>query len=110
VTTAELIALLRAADPDGTTPVCVDNEDVHFVQRMPAYYDGRLQQFVHDEAKRGKAWSIVGARIVSSGDKVKIRTLSIREVLFDMPDLPIEGGEPETIAEWRRNAIHEVQP
>jgi hypothetical protein len=27
--------------------------------------------------------------------------LSIRDVLTDMPELPIEGGDPETIEEWR---------
>lgn len=105
MTTADLIAALREADPDGTTPVCVGNADVYFVQRLPAYYDGRLQQLVHDENKRGRAWSIIGARILSAGEKVDIVALSIRDVLVDMPDLPIEGGDPETIARWRAEAV-----
>ena len=71
MTTAELIALLREADPDGTTPVCVANADVYFVQRLPAYYDGRLQQLVHDESKQPN-WTIVGAKILSAGEKVDI--------------------------------------
>jgi hypothetical protein len=98
VTTAELIVALRDADPAGTTPVCVANADVYFVQRLPAYYDGRLQQLVHDERKRGKAWSIIGAKLISSGQKVDIVALSIRDILNDMPELPIEGGDEETIA------------
>lgn len=100
MTTAELIAALQKADPDGTTPVCVANADVYFVQVLPAYYDGRLQQLIHDESKRGKAWSIVGAKIITSGHKVDIVAMSIRDVLCDMPDLPIEGGDEETIARW----------
>jgi hypothetical protein len=104
MTTAELIAALRAVDPEGTTPVCVANADVYFVQRQPAYYDGRLQQLVHDESKRGNAWSIVGARIISAGEKVDIVALSIRDVLVDVPELPIEGGDPDMIERWRAEA------
>jgi hypothetical protein len=103
VTTGDLIALLREADPDGTTPVCVANEDVYFVQRLPACHDGRLQQLVHDESKQ-PYWTIVGAKIVSAGEKIDIVTLSIRDVLMDMPELPIEGGDPETIEAWRAEA------
>jgi hypothetical protein len=104
VTTSELIAALREADPNGTTPVCIGNADVYFVQRLPAYHDGRLQQLIHDESKRGKAWSIVGAKIIASGEKVDIVALSIRDVLVDMPDLPIESGDAETIERWRAEA------
>lgn len=96
MTTAELIALLKAADPDGTTPVCVDNADVYFVDRLPAYYDGKLQQLIHDPAKRGKAWSIIGARITSAGEKVEIHTVSVSDLVHMHPEIPIEGlGDEE---------------
>jgi hypothetical protein len=108
VTVAELIAALRAADPTGMLPVCVGNEDIYFVDALPAYYDGSLQQLVHDEAKRGKAWSVIGAKIIRSGRKVNLRALSIRDVLIDMPDLPIEGGDPAQIARWREEAREDV--
>ena len=104
MTTSELIAALREVDPDGTTPVCVANADVYFVQRLPAYYDGRLQQFVHDESKRGKEWSIVGAKLISRGEKVDIFVMSIRDVLADVPDLPIDGGDEAILARWREEA------
>jgi hypothetical protein len=104
VTTAELIAALRDADPDGTLPVCVGNADVYFVQTLPAYYDGRLQQLVHDESKRGKEWSIVGAKIITFGRKVCLHKMSIRDALVDWPDMPIEGGDPATIERWRAEA------
>jgi hypothetical protein len=103
MTTAELIALLREADPDGTTPVCVGNADVYFVQRLPAYYDGRLQQLVHDESKK-PYWTIVGAKIITAGEKIDIVPMSICDVLMDMPELPIEGGDPTMIEAWRAEA------
>lgn len=110
MTTSELIAALRKVDPDGTTPVCVGNADVYFVQASPAYYDGRLQQLIHDESKRGNAWSVIGAKIVTHGMKVSLVTLSIRDALMDMPDLPIEGGDPHEIELWRAEARTEWAP
>jgi hypothetical protein len=82
----------------------VGNVDIYFVSRDPAYYDGRLQQLVHDESKRGKQWSIVGAKIISAGSKISLHAMSICDVLVDMPDLPIEGGDEATIARWRAEA------
>lgn len=104
MTTAELITALREADPEGTTPVCVSNADVYFVQSLPAYYDGCLQQLIHDKDKRGKEWSIVGARILTTGRKIDIVAISIQDVLADMPDLPIEGGDSRDIERWRAEA------
>ena len=106
MTTAELIKLLQQADPDGTTPVCIDNADIYFVDRMPAFWDGRLEQLVHDETKRGKAWSIVGARVIRSGEKIKIKSLSIQEVFIDHPDLPVECSDSDRgqVEAWRKQA------
>lgn len=42
MTSNELIELLRKEDPDGNTPVCVDNAAIIGVQTLPAYYDGAL--------------------------------------------------------------------
>lgn len=110
VTTGDLIAMLRDADPDGTTPVCVGNRDVYFVRSLPAYYDGTLQQLVHDEAKRGKQWSIIGARLIRSGRKINIVAMSIADVMIDMPDLPVESCDDfarENVERWRREALEE---
>lgn len=108
MTTGELIALLREADPDGNTPVCVDNADVYIVERLPAYYDGALQQLIHNESKR-PYWTIVGANLTRRGIKVKIHPLSIDEIMIDMPDLPVtldandEYGA-KRVARWREEA------
>ena len=43
--TKDLIKMLKEADPTGEEEVCIDNQPVWFVQRMPAYYDGRLVRY-----------------------------------------------------------------
>lgn len=110
VKTRELIAELQAADPSGELPVCVDGEDIYFVERLPGYYDGAYQQLIHDESKK-PYWSIVGGKITRKGEKVRIQVMSIRDVIQDMPDLPVELDEgmreyyENKIAEWRAEAV-----
>lgn len=101
MTTKELIAALLAADPGGDLPVCVGTDDIYFAEVLPGYYDGVPCQLVHDESKRGKAWSIAGVKYVRSSDKVRLCTMSTEDVLFDAPETPVEGGDPVRIEEWR---------
>lgn len=89
MTTSELIALLKIEDPEGNTPVCVGNTDIHFVENLPAYYDGKLNQLIRDP-KKAPYYDIVSAKRVSSGHKVKIHTLSIHDVIENNPDIPID--------------------
>ena len=42
-TTAEFIKMIQQEDPEGTAEVCVGTAPVWFVERVPAYYDGRLE-------------------------------------------------------------------
>jgi hypothetical protein len=101
MTSAELIAALQAADPSGTTPVCIDNAEVYVVEKVPAYYDGSLERLVHDPALVGKCYSVIGARIVRSGDKVRIKALPIEGVLAEDPEAPIEMEFPDpSMAAW----------
>ena len=113
MTTSDLIHLLQEADPGGTLPVCVGNADVYLVQNLPAYYDGALQQLVHDESKR-PFWTIIGARITRRGMKVDIVPMSVRDVLVDMPDLPVtfDDGDlyyPEAVERWRKEVRDVVE-
>lgn len=105
MTTGELIRRLQVADPEGNTPVCVDNADVYIVERKEAYYDGRLQQLVHDEAKRDKAYSVIGGKIIARGDKVNIVALCLEDVLLENPELPVEIDAADhnkaTVEAWR---------
>lgn len=104
--TGELIKLLQEADPSGELPVCVGNHDVYFVQKLPAYYDGPLQQLIHDDSLR-PYWSIVGAKITTRGLKVDIATMSIEDAINDVPDLPVEcegSWTQERVDRWRAEA------
>jgi phage pi2 protein 07 len=111
--TKELIRQLQEADPSGEIEVCVENEDIHFIEIAPAYWDGRLQVLVRDSNKKG--YDVVGAKITSHGKKLKIRTLSIDDAIFNNPDLPVEidvhnEGQrkhyKEEVKKWRLEAIN----
>lgn len=99
--TKELIYLLQQEDPSGEFECCIDNKDIHYVARMPAYYDGRLEVL-----KRDVNGKIIGVKITGSGMKIKIHSFSIEDLLFDNPEFPIEiersdGGYKEWIEEIR---------
>jgi len=114
--TKELIQRLQEADPSGELECCVGNIDIYFITQEPAYYDGPLQVLTHDASLRDKAWSITGAKIVSSGTKVQIHTLSIEDVILDEvyeeKDFPvtiegdsIDGYYHKIVAKWKQEAI-----
>ena len=90
--TKELIAELQRIDPDGEGEVCVDNRDIYYVAREPAYWDGRLQRLVIDETKK-PYWCIAGGKFVSRGDKISIQALSLFDLATDDPDTPVEFDE-----------------
>lgn len=77
--TKELIRRLQEEDPSGEIEVCVGNVDIHFVERMPAYYDGSLQVLKRDE--NNKYYNIVGGKYVRNGEKVSIHILSITDAI-----------------------------
>ena len=85
--TKELIRQLQEADPSGEIEVCVGNIDIHFVERLPAYYDGRLEVLKRDEDC--EYYNIIGGEFVAEGDKVMINTLMIEDAIWNNPDLPV---------------------
>ena len=85
----EVIRQLQEADPSGEAEVCVNNEDIHFINREAAYWDGCLQVLVRDESKKD-CYNIIGVRYVSDGDKISIHTLGVGDVLLDDSDAPID--------------------
>jgi hypothetical protein len=106
----ELIRRIQEADPSGECECCVNNEDIHFVELLEAYYDGCLQVLVRDPAKE-PYYSIVGAKVLSDGHKVKLHLLSIEDAIFNNEDMPVdlsslsEGRQKdwnERIAKWRK--------
>jgi hypothetical protein len=100
----ELIRRLQEADPTGEIEACVGNIDIHFVSREPAYYDGRLEVLKRDPARTGRCYDICGAEIRNDGQKVQIHTLSIREAIWEDPDLPVTPDGDCRVTEWRQEA------
>lgn len=80
----EVIRQILEADPTGEVEVCVGNLDIHFIHSEPAYYDGPLQVIERDESKKG--YNPVGGKYKREGDKVVIRTVSIRDCIASNPD------------------------
>lgn len=87
--TKELIELLQKADPDGNTDVTIGNAPISYVDRLPAYYDGRLQRIIYDANNVPR----VGV-LCSGGDKLVIHYRSISDCLSDNPFMTVvrEGG------------------
>lgn len=109
VKTAELIRRLQEADPSGEMECVVGTSDVYFVEALPYYYDGAPLLLVHDEKLRDNAYSIVGARYMISGNKVRITTMDLEAVLCGDPELPIEtGSKYEARVESTRREMREM--
>ena len=89
--TKELIRQLQKADPSGEMDCCIGNVDIHFVNVSPSYYDGCKQVLIRDE--KNPFYNIIGAKVVSEGQKVVLHELSIKSILWDDPDSPIEYDE-----------------
>ena len=79
--TRELIKQLQDADPSGELECCVDNQDIHFIFVQPGNYDGLLEILVRDQAQKG--FNVVGGILQCKGRKVRIRTLSLEDCLFE---------------------------
>lgn len=100
--TKDLIRVLMELDPSGEEQVCVGNSDIHYVDRLPAYYDGTMQVLLRDNSKWG--YSIVGGKYVRSGVKISIVDRSIEDALWDDPDMPVDYSElsPNSQVEYRQ--------
>ena len=80
--TKELIRQLQEADPSGEEEVCVDNVDIHFIETLPAYYDGKSQVLIRD--RDCQYYNITGAKYRRNGLKVQIHSLSIVDALSNL--------------------------
>lgn len=80
--TKELIRLLQKEDPSGEEDVCVNNIDIFFVEKLPAYYDGAAQVLIRDDSKK-PYYDVVGGKYKRIGWKIQIHTLSISDVIED---------------------------
>ncbi len=99
--TKKLIELLQEADPEGEAECCIDNHDVYYVQKMEAYYDGRLELLKYSEKY---PYHIIGAEVTCRGTKVKIYYKEIEDAIYDNSTLPvvIHAGNERSDKEWRQ--------
>jgi hypothetical protein len=86
--TKKVIQLLQEIDPSGELEVCVGDTDIFTIHHAPAYYDGQLEVLLRDESN--PFYDVIGAKIVCTGYKVQIHTLSIEDALYDAWNLRIE--------------------
>lgn len=103
--TRELIAALQEQDPSGDLEVIAGGVPIYFVSCQPAYYDGPLRVLVHDESKRGKCYSVVGFKVTSRGEKVRLHLMDVEDVLFDNPDAPVDLSEASAYSreQWEKH-------
>jgi hypothetical protein len=107
----ELIAILQQYDPD--IEVCVDNYDIYFVDKVEAYWDGRLQRLVLDESKKPH-YHVVGAKVACSGWKLRLHTMGVSDVLLNDPDAPVDLSDLEknmtvSYQDWKKRVEKERQ-
>lgn len=83
--TSELIKLLQEVDPKDECTICVNNHPVSDVDRMPYYYDGRLELVERDDY-----YQVTRVGYKAGGDKIKIRYDTVEDALMDYPDAELE--------------------
>lgn len=106
--TKELVRLLQQADPTGEVDCCVNGIDVFSVRRLPAFQDGP-KEVLHREPDRKPHFDVVGGTISRRGEKVLIKTLSLKSALINDPDLHIEVVDCDErteiqVQQWRDEA------
>ena len=82
--TSELIKLLQKEDPNDECTVCINNHPVSSVDRMPYYYDGRLEHIERDEHNNP-----IKVGYKAGGQKIKIHFDTIEDALMDNPDVEL---------------------
>lgn len=118
--TSEVIKKLQELDPTGELHVCCGNLDIHFMEEVPAYYDGPLQILERDAAK-APYYDICGAKYKSTGNKIQIHTLSIADAVGENANLPVDYSELPTeraeatkkthqdLIQWHKNLDNELE-
>ncbi len=87
--TKDLIRELQELDPTGEVEVTSGNSDIHSLERLPSYYDGCAKILIKDESKK-PYHDIIGVRICSEGDKIRLNSPGIDSIFLDTPEAIIE--------------------
>jgi hypothetical protein len=104
----ELIKLLQEEDPTGELEVAIDNQDIHYIDVVEAYWDGRLERVIKDSAIKG--YNVIGGKVLSSGKKLRIHTIGIEDVICNDPDVDIdlsdlEHNMPTSYKDWSEKIV-----
>lgn len=100
--TNEFIELLKKEDPEGVCDITVGNEPVYWIERLPYYYDGRLQRVI-----REKGIPIYAG--YPTDEKIKIHVDSIEEVLFDYPEFQLDTKGIEYKGEINKRYAEDIE-
>ena len=103
--TKEVIKRLQKADPSGELECCVEGEDIYDIDNWPAYYDGRLQVLIRDPNIK-EYYNVMGAKYVSTGNKIVITPLSIEDAIFEDPEIPVEIPDGDT---YHKNKVEKYR-
>lgn len=100
----ELVKLLEDIDPSGELTVAVGNAQITYIDRLPAYYDGKLQKIVFDEGHNPR----IGI-YCSGGEKVVINYTTIQDALHINPFMTIisDNGKPPHNETWIGTTVKE---
>jgi hypothetical protein len=104
----KVIQILQELDPTGEEEVCVENIDIHYITKEPAYYDGHLQVLERDE--KDDDFNIKSAKYVSQGAKLVIETQSIEDMIHLRPNSEVtfdhepNDWELKRLANYRQDA------
>lgn len=105
MTTSELIAVLQKEDPEGTTPVVIDNCEVFSAHREAAFWDGRPLLLRCNPAD-APYYNVVGAYYTGKGSKIILTALGLDDLFMNNPELQVddetERGDKREYIEKRR--------
>ena len=101
--TRELVRLLQEEDPGGDLEAVIDGVPIYVVERLPAFYDGNLQMLIQDEEKN-PFYNVTGYKVTSKGEKVLLRSMNIRSVLWDNPEATVDlsGLHGFSLEQWQK--------
>jgi len=108
IKTSQFIKMLQEEDPNDECYVCVSNYPVKWIEKLPYYYDGRMEW-----VERNEQGDPIRVGYPSGVQKIKIHYDTIEDALMDNPDaeLILDGityqgqvseRHMESIREWKK--------